>query len=98
MLVPTGAQLRAGPGHSDWLLRGPTGNAPRCASSQLLTGYSGRRVGLPVEAGGKVADYQKAGAREVGTPEKGLALPLGSGWQIPHLPQWLLVLPDTHGG
>lgn len=77
MLVstPKGAELRAGPGHSDWLLRGPTGNVPRCAGSQFWTGYSSRRAGPPVEAEGRAADSQRAGAGEVGTQEKGLALP-----------------------
>lgn len=70
------AELRAWLGHSGWQLRGPTGNAPGCAGSQLWTGYSGGRAGLPVEAGGwAAADCQVAGAGEEGPQEKGLALP-----------------------
>ena len=70
-----GAELRTEPGHSDWLLIGPTGNAPRCAGSRLWTGYSGGRAGLPVETGGRAADCQRTGTGEVGTQEKDLALP-----------------------
>lgn len=75
VFMPKGAELRAGPRHSDWPLRGPTGNVPRCAGSQLWTGYSGGRAGLPVEAGERVTDYQRGGEGDVGTQEKGLVLP-----------------------
>lgn len=75
MSMPKGTELRAEPGHSDWPLRDPTGNAPRCAGSQLWTGYSGGRADLPVEAGGRAADCQRAGAGDMGAQEEGLALP-----------------------
>lgn len=42
-----GSELRAGPGHSDWLQRDPTGNAQGCAGSRLWTDYSGGRAGPP---------------------------------------------------
>lgn len=37
--IPKDAEFRTGPGHSDWLLKGPSGDAPGCDDNLLWTGY-----------------------------------------------------------
>lgn len=68
--TPKGAALRAGPGHSDWQWRGPTGSAPGCVGSRLWTGYSDGRAGPPAEVGGRAASTRGRG-RSGGNPKAG---------------------------
>lgn len=37
--IPKDAEFRTGPGRSDWLLTGPTGDVPGCDGSLLWTCY-----------------------------------------------------------